>query len=134
MTTQFPPTIQQLNFLSALLNTSSNLALRARAGCGKTTTILLGVNAYAKAKPNAEIIVCAYIKAKLIEAGHNDWRKVSATTIHSLGFGLIRFVFKSKIDDNKVRDLIENKAMANDASIDAQLYTQYGAQITMLVR
>ncbi len=141
MTTQFPPTIQQLNFLSALLNTSSNLALRARAGCGKTTTILLGVNAYAKAKPNAEIIVCAYnkaiadeIKEKLIEAGHNDWRKVSATTIHSLGFGLIRFVFKSKIDDNKVRDLIENKAMANDASVDAQLYTQYGAQIAMLVR
>ncbi len=34
------PTIQQLNFLSSLLNTTSNLALVARAGCGKTSTIM----------------------------------------------------------------------------------------------
>lgn len=138
----FPPTIQQMNFLSALLNTRDHLALVARAGCGKTSTILLGVDAYAKKFPTAEIVVCAYnkaiadeVKEKLVKAGHNDWRKVSAATIHSLGFGLIKFVFKSKIDENKVWDLVDSKLKSNILTEEERaVLEQYGSQVVQLVR
>lgn len=131
------PTNQQVAFLEALTGKSDNLALVARAGCGKTSTILLGVDALVAKKPDAEIIVCAYnkaiadeVKEKLVKAGHTDWRKVSATTIHSLGFGLVKFVFKPTIDENKVRDLIA----AKDNAENCELYAQYGQQIATLVR
>jgi superfamily I DNA/RNA helicase len=133
------PTAQQQSFLTALTATTSNLALVARAGCGKTSTILLGVDAYRVSHPNAEIVVCAYnkaiadeVKVKLIAAGHADWRKVSATTIHSLGFGLIKFVFKSAINENKVYDLVQAKEQIN--TMERDTYLQYGAQIATLVR
>jgi superfamily I DNA/RNA helicase len=138
----FPPTTQQVDFLDALINTKSNLALVARAGCGKTSTILLGVDAYAKKFPNAEIIVCAFnkaiadeVKAKLISAGHNDWRRVSAATIHSLGYGLIKFVFKSTIDDNKIWNLVDEKLKMNSIEpAQQELLNQYGPQIVQLVK
>ena len=36
------PTTQQLDFLRALTTSGSHLALRARAGCGKTSTFIPG--------------------------------------------------------------------------------------------
>lgn len=135
------PTPQQSAFLDMLTHTASNLALVARAGCGKTSTILLGVDAYHKQFPHHEIVVCAYnkaiadeVKQKLIAKGYTDWRKISATTIHALGFGLIKFVFKSKIEEKKVWNLIEKKTLGNTGSEDEQLHIQYGAQIAALVR
>lgn len=126
-------TIQQQAFIQALVHGIENIALVARAGTGKTTTIILGVNAYAAAKPEAEILVCAFNKAiadevahKLKQAGHTDWRKVQAGTIHSMGFGLVKFVFKPTVNEYKVRELIRTK---NDP-----LYEQYEAQIAELVR
>jgi superfamily I DNA/RNA helicase len=110
------PTGQQQAFLTALVNTTSNLALVARAGCGKTSTILLGVSAYRERFPTAEILVCAFnkaiaseVQAKLKAAGHSDWRLVQAATAHSLGWSLVRFVFRlgnEAIDGKKVANLI----------------------------
>lgn len=126
------PTAQQQDFLDALVDTTSNLALVARAGCGKTSTILMGVDALVKAHPNAEIVVCAYnkaiadeVKEKLIAAGHTDWRRVSAATLHSMGFGLLKFLFKPTIDDKKVRKLVE---ASNSFACQA-----YGEQVAKLV-
>lgn len=139
----FAPTNQQVDFLRDLTTTSSNLALVARAGCGKTSTILLGVDALVKADPTLEIVVCAYnkaiadeVKEKLVKAGHNDWRRVTATTIHSLGFGLVKFVFKSRIEDTKIRDLIAAKAPTDDGMGDdgRSIWTEYAQQIAQLVR
>jgi hypothetical protein len=45
------PTPQQQAFLDALVSTTANIALRARAGTGKTSTALMGVSAYAAAFP-----------------------------------------------------------------------------------
>lgn len=140
------PTAQQQAFLNKLVKTNDNLALVARAGCGKTSTILLGVDAYVKAKPQHEIIVCAYnkaiadeVKEKLIKRGHTNPRQVFPTTIHALGNGLIKFVFKSQIEGadgcpvrNKVKALIDAKEKLN--SVDRDIYMQYGPQIATLVR
>lgn len=129
----FAPTAQQAAFLDALVNTKRNLALVARAGCGKTSTILLAVDAIQQHFPNSETLVCAFNKAiatevgdKLKAAGHTNWRTVGAQTLHSLGYGLVKFAFKSEIDPDKVGKLIKAQ---NDPVFDT-----YGAQIAQLVR
>lgn len=128
----FRPTDQQQDFLDALTGTSRHLALVARAGCGKTSTILMAVDAIAKAFPHAETTVCAFNKAikdevsvKLKTAGH-DGRKVEASTVHGMGMKLIKQIFKDcELDEDKVRNLINAK---NDKS-----YRKFRAQIDQLV-
>lgn len=126
------PTTQQQAFLTALVNERGHLALKARAGCGKTSTILLGVDAIAKAFPRSETLVCAFNKSiatevgqKLEKAGHTDWRRVQASTLHSLGFGLLKFAFKPEIDDKKIAKLVDER---ND-----EVYDIYRSQIISLV-
>lgn len=125
------PTPQQAAFIKALVTTTSNIALVARAGTGKTTTILQGVAAFHEKFPNAEVVVCAFNKAiadevkdKLKKAGY-PWQKVQGSTIHGLGFGLLRS-FNAKVDANKVRDMIRAR--------NEVIFQQYGAQINDLVR
>jgi superfamily I DNA/RNA helicase len=144
----FAPTAQQQDFLTALTGTTSHLALVARAGCGKTSTILLGVNAIARANPRAEILVCAFNKSiadevgqKLKEAGHRDWRTVQASTLHSMGFGLLKYMFNPKIDEKKVRLIVQGLAAltetgANDWQLEqvAETCQAYGQQVEALVR
>lgn len=129
----FEPTTQQRAFLDALIDTKSHLALVARAGCGKTATILMGVDVIAKAYPKAEIAVCAFnkaiaeeVKEKLQKAGHKDWKTVQAATLHSMGFGLLKFVFKPEIDPKKIDKLVDQR---ND-----YVAQEYRAQIISLVR
>lgn len=142
------PTPQQASFIEALLTTSNHIALVARAGTGKTSTILMAVQAYAKEFPFEEILVCAFNKAiadevseKLQKLGFGKWTKtddgrsiapkVTASTLHSMGMGLVRFAFGSKdrpveVNDKKVRDLV-------DAS-NLEICARYGAQVIALVR
>jgi DNA helicase II / ATP-dependent DNA helicase PcrA len=126
------PTVQQQNFLNKLLSSTGHIALVARAGCGKTSTILMAVDALVAANPRQEIQVCAFNKtiadevgAKLKKAGHTDWRQVMASTLHSMGFGLLKFAFKPEVDDKKVRKLIDAQ--------NAPIFSQYGTQIAQLV-
>ena len=135
-------TSQQQAFVDYLIADPSSqsqrhVALVARAGTGKTSTILSAAKAMRTAWPALEIVICAYnkaiadeVKAKLATMGlADDWRKLSASTMHALGFGLVRYAFKPQIDDNKVRNLVK----AVDG-YDAQLASEYGAQIAQLVR
>lgn len=129
------PTPQQQAFIDALVSSPSNLVLQARAGTGKTTTIMQGVAAYHAAHPDHEVVVCAFnaaiakeVKEKIQAAGY-DWRKVQGSTIHSLGWGLVRFVYRLTTDDikdSKVRDLI--------AARNEPIYAEYGAQVAQLVK
>ncbi len=131
-------TSQQSAFVSAVVSGSDNIALVARAGSGKTSTIMAAVNALATSKPTAEIAICAYNKAianeiseKLKKAGHTDWRKIQGTTIHSLGYSLIKFVFRSEIDDKKVIKLADPERFTGD---NRALLEQYSSQVVSLVR
>jgi superfamily I DNA/RNA helicase len=144
----FAPTAQQDAFLRALTDTSNHLALVARAGCGKTSTILMGVDAIARKYPRAEQLVCAFNKSiadevgsKLKEAGHTDWRTVQAATLHSLGYGLLKFVFKPAIEEKKVRKIVETLASQAESGLNdplaaraAETCTYYGVQVEALVR
>ena len=129
-------TPQQKGFIDAVLEATKignkHLCLRARAGTGKTATVIEGVNYYAKAFPENEVTLCAFntsaakeLKTRLEKNGHTDWRKISASTIHSLGFGLVKFIFKPTVDNHKVKNLIEQM---NDP-----IYQQHGSIIAQLV-
>lgn len=134
--TVFAPTAQQAAFLEALTGTKDNLALVARAGCGKTSTILMGVDALVKSNPALEIAVCAFNKAiadevaeKLKAAGHVNWKTVQAATLHSMGFGLLKRAFnlsRDNIDDKKVWNLVADR--------NEPIYEEYGSQIVQLVK
>lgn len=136
------PTPQQAKFIEVLVTTTSNIALVARAGTGKTSTIILGVVAYAAQNPEDEILVLAYNKAiadevggKLKAAGFTDWRKVSASTVHALGWSVVRFTFRltnDDIDDKKVLKIVDALAQGNTDEADA--CRRYGLQVTQLVR
>lgn len=133
----FKPTTQQVAFLSALIDTDDNLALEARAGCGKTSTILLGASAIRAAKPKAKTLIAAFnaaivreIEDKLKGAGLG-FPHVQARTAHGLGTTLLKdaYGFNPKVNLNahKVRDLIRAQA-GRDA-----LYSAYEIQIDRLV-
>jgi len=134
----FAPTAQQQDFLDALLTSTSNIALRARAGCGKTSTIMLGIDAARQANDKTRILVCAFntaivreIDDKLTKAGHR-FPFVQAKTAHGLGTSLLKDAYdfnpKTGLNANKVRDLIQAQAGSN------ALYGAFSQQIAKLVR
>jgi superfamily I DNA/RNA helicase len=131
------PTAQQAAFLTALSTGRGHLALVARAGSGKTSTILLGVAQEIKQRPRNEQLICAFNKAiakevgeKLKAAGH-DWRAVQAKTAHALGFGLLRQVFEPEVEEKKVARLVEDRAAGDNA--EHSVWRQYPSQIVDLV-
>lgn len=141
MTKTVKPTQQQKAFLRALAETSDHLALVARAGCGKTSTILMAVDSIIARQPMAEIVVCAFNKAiadevggKLRAQGHINWRAVQASTLHAMGFGLLKFIFKPEVDDKKVAKIVDAMAEACNTDEGQQLYAQYRAQIIALTQ
>jgi DNA helicase-2/ATP-dependent DNA helicase PcrA len=125
-------TTQQQAFIDAVVDGKGHKCLRARAGTGKTSTILETVSAYAKKHPTHEIAICAFGKAIQVEidaklkARDIDWKQCQAVTTHSMGFGLVRFAFKGvKVDSNKVRDLMRAE--------NAPVFDTYFGAITELV-
>jgi ATP-dependent DNA helicase UvrD/PcrA len=106
-------TAQQAAFIDAVVNGKGHKCLRARAGTGKTSTILETVDVYAEKFPKHELAIVAFGKAIQVEIEGKlkdreiDWKQCQAVTTHSLGFGLVRFAFKGvAVDNNKVRDLL----------------------------
>lgn len=109
------PTIQQEAVIAELLTGTGHVALQARAGCGKTSTIMLGIEALSAHDPGLEILVCAFnksiaveIQEKLKKKGY-DWKKVQASTVHALGFGLLRFEFNPTVDDKKIKNIVARR-------------------------
>jgi DNA helicase-2/ATP-dependent DNA helicase PcrA len=106
-------TTQQTTFVDAVVKGRGHKCLRARAGTGKTSTIIASVLPYITVFPNHEIAICAFGKAIQLEIDEKlkklniDWKQCQAVTTHSLGWGLVRFAFKGvKLDNYKVRDLL----------------------------
>lgn len=89
--------------------------LQARAGTGKTFTIVNGVvHTIYNEQPRASVAVMAYNKAagdeinsRLQTAGLTDWKRVKAGTCHSFGFQAFRKMAPQvRVDDKKVADII----------------------------
>jgi len=75
---------QQEAIFSWFASASGNLVVRARAGTGKTTTVLEGINR----APEEKILLCAFNKKIAEDKLRNPAGE--AKTLHSIGFGFVR--------------------------------------------
>lgn len=86
-----------------------HLIVRARAGTGKTTTILEGVNR----APEASILLAAFNKSIAQELQRKISNpRVEAKTLHGLGFAFLRRQWQGvEIDDDKRADGLARRAL-----------------------
>lgn len=130
------PTDQQQAFLQHLCYTTRNILLQARAGTGKTSAILMGVEAYLSHHPAAEVLVCAYnvaikneVADKLKDKGY-DWKQVGCQTVHGMGMGLLKFTFRPEVDEKKTWKILNELGDQEPLSHPLNVY---GPQIVQLV-
>lgn len=120
-------TTQQQAIFNHFKSDRRNLVVRARAGTGKTTTIVEAV----KYAPEYKILLAAFNKeiAKELSARVSDER-VQCKTLHSLGYTYIRYANKNvRIDENGERALALAQGAAPSAPdsivrLIAKLHTQ----------
>lgn len=127
---------QQMEVIRWVLEDKGSLELRARAGCGKTFTLMKVVAAIAKFKLG-DVALMAYnkkiadeLKVKLEQAGY-DWKVAQAGTVHSFGFSAWRKVAPHvQIDDKKVRNIIREELVRYP---DATILSYAGDAIAKMV-
>lgn len=86
-------TPQQAGVFAAVVDGTGNVIVRARAGTGKTTTILEAVKRYLAKFPGRKVIVCAFNKKiadELTARFKKEGVAAEARTLHSLGNAALR--------------------------------------------
>ena len=111
---------QQQDVLNWAERGNGSLNLIARAGCGKTTTLLELVEHL-----HGEVFLGAYNKAiatelqQRLSAKGIPWKKAQAGTLHSAGFGAWRKVAPAvKVDGKKVYGIIDQMKLDDPARKD----------------
>lgn len=101
----FTPTPEQLAIIDAAQNSTDNLAVIARAGAAKTSTLVL----IAEALPKTSILCLAFNKKIAQEMTERLPKNCEAKTLHSLGFAAWRqFIRKStKLQDRKIFHILK---------------------------
>lgn len=129
------PTPQQLNVFNWITNSRGSLELVARAGCGKTTTLMGAIEIIYQQKLG-DVAIMAYNKAIAEELKQRlvkmeiDWKLVTAGTVHSFGFSTWRQVVKNvKVDEKKVHNIIATF----QTGVPGDLYTECSTTIAKLV-
>lgn len=130
MNTNFTLSPQQQAVIDWSDNERGSLLLIARAGCGKSSTLLALVNHLVERNPSISIFVGAYNRAianefasKLQNSGI-QWRTAEANTLHSLGGRAWRKVtgwtpdeFKRRTNDKKCQRLLEEKMVTEEQKL-----------------
>lgn len=108
---------QQNDVLNWVGADTGSLNLIARAGCGKTTTLIEVVEEIGRKFPGTSTFMGAFNKAiageiaAKLKARAIDWRQAEAGTMHSIGFRLWRKVANDvKVDEKKVLQIIDRLA------------------------
>lgn len=142
---------QQQAVVDWIVRGSGSLNLIARAGCGKTFTLVRGAIRAIVENNLGELAIMAYNKSagdefkdriaamakeaasegnRSLSANLGDWRKVQAGTVHSFGFGAVRKWSPGvKVDAKKVQTILTNLAGGDATSI----YATESAPILQLV-
>lgn len=95
---------QQQKIFNWFVDGTGNLVIRARAGTGKTTTIVEAVTRFLREGPNKTVLLAAFNKKIAEELDDRMPVGAEAKTLHSLGFGFIRSRWSNiKIDSANKR-------------------------------
>lgn len=108
--TEFPPTSEQQTILDAVRSTKSNLMIRARAGCGKTTMLEL-IDHAEKAQPY--LLMC-FNKAIATEAEKRMRSATTVRTFNSLGHKIWAAAVDRKLSLNQKKILEIFRAIADE--------------------
>ncbi len=101
----FVPSKYQQAFFDAYTGTTSNIVLDAKAGSGKSTTIIQSINL---SKPEHELLFLAFNKDIVEELKKKVSRpNTMVSTIHGMGSKLMVKYFRSNKDENKYRDIVK---------------------------
>lgn len=116
----FTPTEEQLAITRAATETTDNLAVIARAGAAKTSTLIL----IAEALPSEDILCLAFNKAIAQEMTERLPPNCEAKTLHALGYkAWFNFIRKNcKIEDGKVYQLLKARIDALDPQSASEAY------------
>jgi superfamily I DNA/RNA helicase len=102
----------------SILKVGRDLVVLARAGTGKTTTMVEAVIRFCRANPRAKVLTCAFNKknaveldARLRDAGL-DWKSASARTLNSVGLATVKKAFGKgvQVDGKKGRTIAKKVA------------------------
>jgi len=128
------PSPQQQAVIDWALEEKGHLNLIARAGCGKTSTLMMLVDQL----PEEDSIfvgafnrsIAAELEARLKTAGH-DWKHARASTMHSAGLGAWRKQAPDvKVDKDKMKHILAG--FAEDDESDAEVVKAVGGLIIKL--
>src|SRR3990167_10750293 len=122
---------QQTAVVDWIVNGTGSLNLIARAGCGKTYTLIEGAVRAIVEHDLGDVALMAYNKsageefkarlARMNDPRFLDWKKVQAGTVHSFGFGAVRkWAPKVKGDGKKVYDILSALADGDEHSVYAR--------------
>lgn len=102
----FTPTPEQVAIVAAAQNSTTNLAVVARAGAAKTSTLVL----IAEALPKTDILCLAFNKAIATEMSERLPSNCEAKTLHGLGYkAWFNFLRKPcKVNDRKVFGILKD--------------------------
>lgn len=105
------PSEQQKAIFSWMETGKGNLLVRARAGTGKTTTIVKGV----EFAPERKIMLCAFNKKIQIELNNRITNpNAEAKTLHSIGFSFVRRHWRGVKMENDRGQRIVDSILDND--------------------
>lgn len=107
---------QQTSVIEWIFNDRGSLELLARAGCGKTYTLMQAVQAINKAQ-RGDVALMAFnkkiadeLKFKIEQLGY-DWRQAQAGTCHSFGLGAWKKMAPNvKINSSKMDEIISQES------------------------
>lgn len=122
---------QQIAIFSHFATGRGHLVVRARAGTGKTTTILEAINH----APESKVLLAAFNGriAKELQEKLGGWSfgaRAEAKTLHSLGFSFVKYAFGKDIqpDDEvegmRIREVVGSQAPDGVEGIVAKLVTR----------
>ena len=117
---EYPPTEQQQAIIDAV-NTGQDVAVRALAGTGKTSTLKMIARRLFKSDPNKRIVYVAFNKSIQEEAQKTMPPNVEARTGDSIAFATLSPGMKDKFADKAKRALRRNADVAAFLGIKGDL-------------
>lgn len=103
---------QQDTVFTWFVDGTGNLVVRARAGTGKTTTIVEAVKRWLKANPGKTAILCAFNRriADELTTRFAGCTGVQVKTLHGIGYGIVQKYWEGiRVEDTRNRVLVSRK-------------------------
>ncbi len=106
----FTPTAEQLGAIDLFRNGADSIAIEARAGTGKTSTLRL----LAQEEPGTRIQYVAFNKAIVVDATGNMPGNVMCNTAHSLAFRAIGRQYQHRLNASRAPNHVVARALKLD--------------------